>query len=146
VAGGGGGDAAGQLLCGEARDCPVPDTVSSNTLQPSPTNPPEDRHGPLSPGGSCSPWKSHGITEWQGLQGTSGDHLIQHPAKQGHLQQAAQQLIQAGFKYLQRSRLHNLPGQPVPVLRHPQSSDGTSCASICDRFLLSCRWAPLKRV
>jgi len=33
--------------------------------------------------------------------------------KQGYLQQAAQDLIQAGFEYLQRRRLHNLPGQPV---------------------------------
>jgi len=35
--------------------------------------------------------------------------------KQGHLQQAAQDLVQAGLEYLQRRRLHNLPGQPVPV-------------------------------
>jgi len=34
--------------------------------------------------------------------------------KQGHLSQAAQDLIQAGLEYLQRRRLHNLPGQPVP--------------------------------
>ena len=43
--------------------------------------------------------------------------------KQGHLQQAAQDLVQAGLEYLQRRRLHNLPGQPVPVLRHPQSEE-----------------------
>ena len=43
--------------------------------------------------------------------------------KQGHLQQAAQDCIQAGFEYLQRRRLHNLPGQPVPVLRHPQREE-----------------------
>ena len=41
-------------------------------------------------------------------------------SKQVHLQQAAQDLVQAGLEYLQRRRLHNLPGQPVPVLRHPQ--------------------------
>ena len=40
--------------------------------------------------------------------------------KQGHLQQAAEDLVQAGHEYLQRRRLHNLPGQPVPGLRHPQ--------------------------
>jgi len=40
--------------------------------------------------------------------------------KQGHLQQAAQDLVQVGLEYLQRRRLHNLPGQPVPVLRHPE--------------------------
>ena len=41
--------------------------------------------------------------------------------KQGHVQQAAQDPVQAGLEYLQRRRLHNLPGQPVPVLRHHQS-------------------------
>jgi len=43
--------------------------------------------------------------------------------KQGHLQQAAQDLLQASLEYLQRRRLHNLPGQPVPGLRHPQSEE-----------------------
>ena len=43
--------------------------------------------------------------------------------KQGHLQQAAQDLVQAGLEYLQRRRLYNLPGQPVPVLRHPQREE-----------------------
>jgi len=43
--------------------------------------------------------------------------------KQGHLQQAAQDLVQARLKYLQRRRLHSLPGQPVPVLRHPQREE-----------------------
>jgi len=43
--------------------------------------------------------------------------------KQGHLQQAAQDLVQSGLGYVQRRRLHNLPGQPVPVLRHPQSEE-----------------------
>jgi len=41
--------------------------------------------------------------------------------KQGHLQQAAQDHIYVGFEYLQIRRLHNLSGQPVPVLHHPQS-------------------------
>ena len=43
--------------------------------------------------------------------------------KQGHLQQAAQDLVQAGLEYLQRRRLHNLPGQPGPGLRHPQNGE-----------------------
>ena len=43
--------------------------------------------------------------------------------KQGHLQQAAQYLVQAGLEYLQRGRLHSLPGQPVPVLRLPQREE-----------------------
>ena len=28
-----------------------------------------------------------------------------------------------GLEYLQRRRLHNLPGQPVPGLRHPQREE-----------------------
>jgi len=43
--------------------------------------------------------------------------------KQGHLQQAAQDLVQAGLEYLQRRRLHNPSGQPGPVLHHPQSEE-----------------------
>ena len=43
--------------------------------------------------------------------------------KQGHLQQAAQDCVQAGFEYLQRRRLHKLPGQPVPVLCHSQREE-----------------------
>ena len=41
--------------------------------------------------------------------------------KKGYLQQAAQDLVQVGLEYLQRRRLHSPSGQPVPVLRHPQS-------------------------
>jgi len=43
--------------------------------------------------------------------------------KQGPLQQAAQDLVQADLEYLQRRRLHNLPGQLVPVLCHPQREE-----------------------
>ena len=43
--------------------------------------------------------------------------------KQGHLEQAIEDHVQAGLEYLQRKRLHNLPGQPVPVLRHPQKEE-----------------------
>ena len=43
--------------------------------------------------------------------------------KQGHLQQAAQDLVQVGLEYLQRTRLHILSGQPVPVLHHPQREE-----------------------
>jgi len=32
--------------------------------------------------------------------------------KQVHLEQAAQDLVQVGLEYLQRRRIHNLPGQP----------------------------------
>ena len=43
--------------------------------------------------------------------------------KQGHLQQAAQDLVQAGLEYLQRRRIPSLSGQPVPVLHHPQREE-----------------------
>jgi len=43
--------------------------------------------------------------------------------KKGHLQQATQDLVQAGLEYLQRRRLHNLLGQPVPGLCHPQREE-----------------------
>ena len=39
--------------------------------------------------------------------------------KLGHLQQAAQDHIQAGLEYLQKRRIHSLSGQPVPGLHHP---------------------------
>jgi len=54
------------------------------------------------------------------LCGSSSPTLL---PKQGHLQQAAQDLVQMGLEYLQRRRLHNLPGQPVPVLHHPQREE-----------------------
>ena len=41
--------------------------------------------------------------------------------KQGHLLQAAEDLVQADLDYLQRRKIDNLPGQPVPGLCHPQS-------------------------
>ena len=54
------------------------------------------------------------------LCGSSSPALL---PKQGHLQQAAQDLVQAGLHYLQRRRLHHLPGQPVPGLHHPQREE-----------------------
>jgi len=54
------------------------------------------------------------------LCGSSSPTLL---LKQGHLQQASKDLAQAGLEYLQRRRLHNLPGQPVPVLRHSQREE-----------------------
>jgi len=54
------------------------------------------------------------------LCGSSSPTLL---LKQGHLEQAAQDLVQVSLEYLQRRRLHNLPGQPVP------SMNQESCAS-----------------
>jgi len=36
--------------------------------------------------------------------------------KQGHPEQAAQDVVQAGLEYLQRRTLHSLPGQPVTIM------------------------------
>ena len=54
------------------------------------------------------------------LWGSSRPSLL---PKQGHLQQAAQDHVQAGLEDLQRRRIHHLPGQPVLVLHHPQSEE-----------------------
>ena len=54
------------------------------------------------------------------LCGSSSPTLL---PKKGHLQQASEDLLQAGTEYLQRRRFHNLPGQPVPGLRHPQREE-----------------------
>jgi len=54
------------------------------------------------------------------LCGSSSPTLL---PKQGHLQQAAEDLVQVGLEYLQRRRLRNLPGQPVPGRRHPQREE-----------------------
>ena len=77
----------------------------------------------------CKCWTRQIITESQNhLMLGVGRDLCGSPSptllpKQGHLQQAAQDLVQVGLEYLHRRRIHNLSGQPVPVLRHPQSEE-----------------------
>jgi len=72
--------------------------------------------------------------------------------KQGHPKQVAQDLVQAGFKYLQR-RIHLPPWATCSRAPSPSEwrsssscSDGTSCASVCAHCPLCCLWAQLKRV
>ena len=62
-----------------------------------------------------------GITESQNLEAGRDlqRSLSPTPCKTGPPQQAAQVGIWMGLEYLQRSRIHNLPVQPVLVLRHP---------------------------
>ena len=57
------------------------------------------------------------------MEGTSGVTQPNPLLKQGHLQQAVEDLVQAGLEYLQRRRLHSLPGQPGPGLRQWSQSD-----------------------
>ena len=45
--------------------------------------------------------------------------LVQPPAEQGQMEQVGLGCVQSGFQYLQEWRLHNLSGQPVPLLSHP---------------------------
>jgi len=57
--------------------------------------------------------ESQNVRDWKGPLGIPQSNLLQ---KQGHLEQAAQHRVQVGLEYLQRRRLHNLPGQPEPCL------------------------------
>ena len=73
--------------------------------------------------------------------------------KQGQVQQAAQDHVQAGFEYLHRRRLPQplwaaCPRAPSPSEGRSSSScsGGTSYASVCAHCPLSFHWAPLKRV
>ena len=56
----------------------------------------------------------------RGLCGSSSPNPL---PKHGHIEQTAQDLVQVGFEYLQRKRLHSPSGQPVPVLSHPQREE-----------------------
>jgi len=54
----------------------------------------------------------------QNVRGWQGPLWVTQPnplPKQGHPEQAAQDLVQVGLEHLQRRRLHSLPGQPVPL-------------------------------
>ena len=52
-----------------------------------------------------------------------------------HLEHIAQDHIQVGFEYLQKRRLHNLSGQLVPVLCHPDSKELLIC--VCMELSMS---------
>ena len=66
------------------------------------------------------------FTESQNGQGWKGPLWVTQSKplpKQGHLQYVVEDLVQVGLEYLQRRRLHSLPGQPGPGLRHPQREE-----------------------
>ena len=62
-------------------------------------------------GHAVPPQKSQNHRGWQGPLWITQPNPL---PKQGHPEQAAQDLVQAGLEYLQRRRLHSLPGQPGP--------------------------------
>ena len=75
---------------------------------------------------TASASRNHIITESQNGRGWQGPLWVTQSnplPKQGHLQQAVEDLVQAGLEYLQRRRLHSLSGQPGPGLRHPQREE-----------------------
>ena len=72
--------------------------------------------------------------------------------KQRHLQQAVEDLVQAGLELSPEKETPQPPwatcsSAPSPSEGRSSSScsDGTSCASVCAHCPLSCRWALLKR-
>jgi len=94
------------------------ETPRAASASPTPTAP------QLHPSCPCScHQRNHRITEWWGLAGPSGVTQPSPLPKQGHPEQAAQHRGQAGLEYLQRRRLHSLPGQPGPGLHHPQREE-----------------------
>jgi len=76
----------------------------------------------------CLPgYRTTGSQHGRGWQGPLWVTQPNPLPKQGHPEQAAQHRGQAGLKYLQRRRLHSLPGQPGPGLRHPQREEVLPC-------------------
>lgn len=62
------------------------------------------------------------------------------------LEEVAQVLVQVGFAYLQRRRLHHLSGQLASVFSHPHRKEVLPHIQIFATFPLFCHWASLKRV
>ena len=92
-----------------------------------------------------------GITELQGLEGTSRDHRVQSPTKAGFLRQVTGVGVQMGLEYLQRRRLHNFSGKPVSVLSATVKKFfpylcGTSNIQFSGHCSMSYHYTPLKIV
>ena len=68
----------------------------------------------------CRVTESQNGGGWQGPLGVPQPNPL---PKQGHPEQGAQQRVQLGLEYLQRRRLHSLPGQPGPGPPHPPSEE-----------------------
>lgn len=92
---------------------------------------------------------SNRIIDSIGLEGTSGKHPVQLPhARQCHVEQVTQELIQAGSERPQIARLHSLPGQPVPLLCHILCKEvlpyGEVELLVFRHCSFSCHWVSLK--
>jgi len=62
---------------------------------------------------------NHRIMELQGWKGPQEIIKSNPPVKEGSVQLATQVDVQMGLEYHPTRRLHNLSGQPVPVLCYP---------------------------
>ena len=95
------------------------------------------------------------LTESQKGWGWKGPLEVSGPTpllKEGHLKLIAQDHVQMAFEHLQGVRLHNLSGQPVPVLCDPHSKKvfphvqrEPPVFQFVPHCLWCCHWAPLKR-
>jgi len=95
------------------------------------------------------------VTESQNSRGWKGPLWVTQPnhlPKQGNPEQAAEDLVQVGLNISREgdstASLGSLARALSPSEGRSSSScsAGASCASVCARCPLSCRWAPLKRV
>ena len=106
------------------RFSPSPTTFMRPSSHPPPAHPAcVSKGAPQLPGRHQRAKGSGGIcptiTGSQHGRGWQGPLWVTQPnplPKQGHPEQAAQHRVQVGLEYLQRRRLHSLPGQPMDGL------------------------------